>query len=428
MSRKLDRRNWLKQSLTASASLLAGNTLAKSIDSFNISNKRKPHAIVAGAGVMGSWTAYFLLKAGYDVTLCDPWGAGNPLASSGGETRLIRYLYGKNEIYFNLAKRSMELWKQEEKAIGKKLFFQNGMLIFSEMPVYDYAEESKSLYESNGFKLDKIAAQELKKLYPFINTEDLDHAIYDKEAGFLLAAESCKQVASSLEKQGGSFKFASVKPSEIKSGNMKEVILSDGSKLNADIFVFANGPWLGKIFPEVFEGKLKITRQPVCFFSPPKDFAASLQKPFPIWMNRDKANKERSYGVYDPVLGGFKFAYTQLEIQEFDPESDQRIVQQSEIEHARYLMEKRFNFMKNAPLLYNKVCQHTDTPDRNFILDQHPECENVWLMGGGSGHAFKHGPALGELAMKLILNEENNFEDFKLSRLNGLDSFTKNHK
>ncbi|MBT34255.1 MAG: hypothetical protein CMO01_31710 [Thalassobius sp.] len=428
MSRKLDRRNWLKQSLTASASLLAGNTLAADVKNFNISKKKKPVAVVAGAGVMGSWTAYFLLKAGYDVTLCDPWGAGNPHASSGGETRLIRYLYGKNEIYFNLAKRSMELWKQEQKAIGKKLFYQNGMLIFSEMPVYDYAEESKALYEANGFKLDKIPAEELKKQYPFIDTDDLNHAIYDKEAGFLLAAESCKQVASSIEQNGGAFKYASVKPGKIEGGKMKEVILPDGTKLNADVFVFANGPWLAKLFPEVLDGKLMVTRQPLFFFSPPKEFAANLKQPFPVWMNRDKANQERSYGVYDPVLDGFKFAYTQLEIREFDPEYDPRIAQQSEIEHARYLMEKRFTFMRNAPLLFSKVCQHTDTADKNFILDQHPECGNVWLMGGGSGHAFKHGPALGELATQQITTSANPIDDFSIKRLATLNSFTKNHK
>jgi len=428
MKKPINRRRWLKRSLTASAGILSTPAFAAKAASVNINLGIKQKAIVAGAGVMGSWTAYFLAKAGYEVTICDPWGAGNPRASSGGESRLIRYMYGENEIYFKLARRAMELWKQEEQNVGKQLFFQNGMLIFSEMPRYEYAEISRPLYEKAGLKLDKIPANLLKRQYPYLNTDDLDHAIYDPEAGYLLAAESCQAVSQAVAKEGGKFIHAAAQPGKISGGRMEQLTLGDGTPLKADVFVFANGPWLGRSFPKLLDGKLRVTRQPVFFFGPPADFANKLNKPFPVWMNRDAANQERCYGVYDPRLSAFKLAYTQLQEQELDPSEDERIVRPEEIAHARYLMEKRFAFMKDAPLLFTKVCQHTDTPDKNFILDQHAEAANLWLLGGGSGHAFKHGPALGELAASSIGLGAIQTQDFSILRLASLENFSSTHK
>ena len=428
MKKTPSRRHWLKQSLAASAGLLSVPAFDTKASSIQFNFGAKPTAVVAGAGVMGSWTAYFLAKAGYEVTICDPWGAGNPRASSGGESRLIRYMYGKNEVYFDLARRAMELWKEEEKHVGEQLFYQNGMLIFSEMPTYEYAEISRPLYERNGLELKKISADLLKTQYPYLNTADLNHAIYDPKAGFLLAAESCQAVSKAVERQGGKFIQTSAQPGKFSGGKMKQIMLGEGIRLKADVFVFANGPWLGRSFPKLLEGKLRVTRQPVFFFGPPADFALKLNMPFPVWLNRDVANRERCYGVYDPRLSAFKLAYTQLEEQELDPSADERIVLPEEIAHARYLMEKRFAFMKDAPLLFTKVCQHTDTPDKNFILDQHPEADNLWLMGGGSGHAFKHGPALAENTVKHIQKVSAPEADFSLLRLPQLKNFTKQHK
>lgn len=428
MSLQEGRRKWLKTSLSASVGASLSPALLAKTQSVNVNFGAKPTAIVAGGGAMGSWTAYFLHKNGYDVSLCDPWGAGNPRASSGGESRLIRYLYGENEIYFRMAVRAMELWKSEEAQLGKKLLYQTGMLIFCEMPHYEYAEISRPFYEQNGFALEKIPAAELKKQYPFLHTEDLNHAIYDPDAGYVLAKESCRTLSDYIARQGSKTILSAATPSTYQNGELQGVRLSDGSIKQADAYVFANGPWLKYSFPELFSDKLQITRQPVFFFGAPADFAQQLHSPFPVWMNRDTANQERSYGVYDLSSGTFKFAYTQLEEEEMNPTQDDRRVRDEEISHARYLMEKRFAFMKDAPLIDAKVCQHSNTPDKNFILDQHPEARNLWIVGGGSGHAFKHGPAMGELTSQSILQQKSLEPAFTLTRLPALEGFTSNHK
>ncbi|HJW22715.1 MAG TPA: hypothetical protein VJ506_09825, partial [Candidatus Limnocylindrales bacterium] len=47
------------------------------------------------------------------------------------------------------------------------------------------------------------------------------------------------------------------------------------------------------------------------------------------------------------------------------------------------------------PVVETRVCQYETTPDTHWLIDRHPEWENAWLVGGGSGHAFKHGPRIG---------------------------------
>lgn len=62
----------------------------------------------------------------------------------------------------------------------------------------------------------------------------------------------------------------------------------------------------------------------------------------------------------------------------------------------REFVGRRFPTLKNAPLLEARVCQYENTSNGDFLIDRHPDFDNVWLVGGGSGHGFKHGPALGE--------------------------------
>ena len=422
------RRDWLKKTALTTSGLLLGHIHQSKAKPFNILRGKKPSVLIAGAGVMGCWSAYFLEKQGFEVTICDPYGAGNPRASSGGETRLLRYMYGDDEMYFNMAKRSRELWISEGKKIEKPLFYNSGLLIFSEKEVYDYAEKSKKLYEKAGHNLTRISKNELAKKYPYVNTIDLSHAIYDAEAGYLLAAESCKAIVGHLRNTGIKWIYDSAKPGIYKDGQLQNILLSDGSKLKADHYLFANGPWMTQAFPELLEGKLRVTRQPVFFFGGPAGFASKLEMPFPVWMNRDAQNKERCYGFFNTEQDVFKIAFTQLEETILDPTNGTRDTSSQENEHARYLMEKRFSFMKGAPLLYTKVCQHTDTPDKHFILDKHPTADNLWLLGGGSGHAFKHGPALGEMLSLSLAGKIELKERFGLARISEIAEFSKKHK
>jgi sarcosine oxidase len=86
------------------------------------------------------------------------------------------------------------------------------------------------------------------------------------------------------------------------------------------------------------------------------------------------------------------------------------------LKRVRKYLAYRFPAMKDAPLIESRVCQYEQTPDSNFIVDRHPRMNNVWLLGGGSGHGFKHGPALGEIAANWILEDGEADQRWRLSR------------
>lgn len=426
MADQITRRDLLKQASTLALTPLAINQNKWSSINYNYGSK--PSAAVVGAGVFGGWTALFLLRQGYDVTLCDTWGPGNARASSGGETRLVRCMYGDKRLYFNLARRALTLWKEQQTNFDQPVFHQTGLLIFCQMKHYDYAEQARPLYKEAKMPLEWLSPEEVSQRFPRVRTDDLNHAVYDPSAGFVLARESCNQVVKQFIREGGNFLQTQALPTGTQNGQLNRVRLADGTTLTADCYVFANGPWLCQTFLELLQDKLRVTRQPIFMFgSPPQFSATSEESQLPTWMNRDLANQERHYGVAGNDRRGFKIGWAPAEVKLFNPTHDNRLVRPEEVAQARALLAHRFPFMKDAPLLESRVCQHTDTFDKHFIMDRHPDLKNTWILGGGSGHAFKHAPALGELAAQLITNQKETPSLFSFQRFLPSSDFTQKH-
>jgi glycine/D-amino acid oxidase-like deaminating enzyme len=85
-----------------------------------------------------------------------------------------------------------------------------------------------------------------------------------------------------------------------------------------------------------------------------------------------------------------------------NPDSQERIPTAEATAHARKYVAERFPALKNAPIVETRICQYENTSSGDFLIDRHPDFENVWLVGGGSGHGFKHGPALGEYVTERV--------------------------
>lgn len=372
----------------------------------------KPHIVVIGAGVFGGWTALYLLRSGAKVTLLDAWGPGNSRASSGGETRIFRVTYGPNPKYVHLALRALELWKDNEKRWNQQLFHRTGVLWMASQND-DFERTSLPLLRDAGVKFEQLTTTDAHKLFPQINFEGVNWAIYERESGFLTARRNCQIVLENFLAEGGEYQEVLVTPGEIQGHEMSFVGLSDGTTLPADQYLFACGPWLGKLFPEVIGELIRPTRQEVFFFGvPPGDLRYS-EGLMPAW--DDHGSVRLYYGV--PATGGRGFkAADDTRGADFDPTSDDRTPAPETIRKVRDHIEFRFPGLKGAALLETRVCQYEDTPDQNFIMDRHPEAENVWLLGGGSGHGYKHGPAVGELMASLVLGKKTADPFFSLGR------------
>lgn len=355
--------------------------------------------VVVGAGAFGGWSALYLLRAGYKVTLVDAWGAGNSRSSSGDETRVIRSTYGNNEFYFDLNVRALTLWKEHQNKWNKKLFFNTGVLWFCYQDTSPLVDDSFPFAKKHKMELDYLSNEDLKKKYPHLNTSDLHHAWLDPFGGYLKARESAQAVQEAFVNEGGNFVQAQVRPGDIKSGKLEGIKLSNGTTLHADAYLFACGSWLGQLFPEVLGEVITCTKQEVFYFGVPENQSLMYDQ-MPAWVDLD--GKDFYYGIPGNANRGFKIGVDKRG-EKFDPTYGERISNPEVLAEARKFIAKRFPGLKNAPLVESRVCPYENSPDGNFIFQSHPEANNLWFLGGGSGHGFKHGPALGELVAKSFL-------------------------
>jgi glycine/D-amino acid oxidase-like deaminating enzyme len=358
----------------------------------------KSSIAVVGAGAFGGWTALYLLRSGFKVTLVDAWGAGNSRSSSGDETRVIRSTYGANEFYFDLNVRALELWKENQQRWGKQFFFNSGVIWFCYQEKNPIVDDSIPFTKKHRMEYEYLSVKEIQKRFPAIETNDLHHAWFDPFGGYLKARESMQVVKEAFVNEGGKFITAFANAGKISSAKMDGIQLSNGETLKADAYIFACGPWLGQLFPEVLKEKIVCTKQEAYYFGVPKEQAAAYEQ-LPAWIDLD--GKDFYYGIPGNAHRGFKIGVDKRgEI--FDPTDGERVYNPQVLADARKFIEHRFPGLKNAPLVESRVCPYENSPDGNFIFGQHPEADNLWFLGGGSGHGFKHGPALGEMVAGLF--------------------------
>ena len=359
-----------------------------------------PRVVVVGAGAFGGWSALFLHRGGARVTLVDAWGPGNSRASSGGETRVIRGVYGPDRIYTEMVARAFTLWHEAEKRWNKKLYQRTGAL-WMVTDEGKFVRESMPILRESGFPYEELSKAEAIKRYPQIQLDDIRWALLEKEAGYLSARRSCADVVEGFSSEGGQYREVSVAAPEIGASALKELKLSDGSTLSADLFVFACGPWFPQVFPDLLGKVIAPTRQDVFFFGTPAGDDRFSDKNFPVWVEIPRF----MYGIPGNERRGFKIA-DDARGAPFDPTDGDRRPAAAALETAREYVAKRFPALKDAPVVESRVCQYENSPDHHFLLDRHPAASNVWIVGGGSGHGFKHGPALGEMVADTILRNK----------------------
>jgi len=375
--------------------------------------RSKPHIAVIGAGAFGGWTALHLLERGARVTLLDAWGPGNSRASSGGETRIMRGAYGPDRPYTEMAARALHLWAKYERRWKRHFLHRTGVLWMAAGRDDTFERRSMETLRAAKIRFQELSPVQMKERWPQINFEGIEWGIFEPESGYLGARSSCQAVVDAFVTDGGKYRQAAV--TEPESAHPRGISLSDGSRLKADGYVFACGPWLGKLFPRTIGNLVRPTKQDVFFFGTPPGDDRFSDRHLPVWGDHYGSFR---YGIPGSGRRGLKVA-DDTRGPDFDPTTGERIISQETLKDIREYVAFRFPALKNAPLIETRVCQYEQSPDSNFIIDRHPVLENVWLLGGGSGHGFKHGPALGEMMAELILKDGEPDEIFRLARFRG---------
>ena len=362
--------------------------------------------------MFGAFSALSLLRGGARVTLVDAWGPGNSRASSGGETRVIRGVYGPDRIYVEMVARAFDLWRENERRWKRKLYHPTGAIWLVTGPD-DFIRAAMPLLKERGFPFEELMTAEARRRWPQIDFEGVRWVFREERAGYLLARQSCAAAVEGFVTEGGEYRETAAEPGAIRGNALTGLKLSDGSTLNADAYVFACGPWLPKVFPDVLGETIRPTRQEVFFFGTPSGDGRFSEGTMPVWVD---FGPRLFYGIPGNEGRGFKVA-DDTRGTPFDPTAGERVASADGLRATREFLGRRFPALKGAPLTESRVCQYENTRDSRFLLDRHPDAANAWIAGGGSGHGFKMGPAVGERVANLVLGHAKVDPFFGLARL-----------
>jgi sarcosine oxidase len=355
--------------------------------------------VVVGSGVFGVWISSCLRQRNYSVTLVDAYGAGNSRSSSGDESRVIRMGYGSDALYTGWAARSLDVWKELFRRTGSDLFMNTGMLWLASASDVS-ARQTLTTLAAKHIIHEKLTTAEIGTRYPQFSLDNIEFGIFEPQSGVLLARRAVMAVLEDGIRSGIKYIIEAVLSPEPGTRCLAELRTRSGKTLSAGTFVFACGAWLPKMFPSLLRSRLFPTRQEVFYFGPPAGSHEFQPETMPTWLHRT----DDMYGLPDLESRGIKLA-SDRHGPPADPDSEIRLATESAEREARDYLRRRIPSLKHVPIVETRVCQYENTSNGDFLLDRHPDWDNVWLAGGGSGHGFKHGPALGDyLANRIIDN------------------------
>ena len=360
-----------------------------------------PHIVVVGAGAFGGWTALSLLRQqpGGRVTLIDAWGPGHPGSSSGGQTRIIRTTYGNRAVYTRMAAEAMKRWLDYDAQWDAGLVRKTGALCMNGGKEA-FAKASYAALLDAGIAAEWWSTKDIARRYPDIGLEGISSAVFEPDAGYIQASRACAHVVDRFVAEGGTYSAgAAASPVRITEGG-NALQMHAGVAIVADIFVFACGPWLGSLFPELLGSRIRSTRQEVAYFEPPAGDRSFDAANLPVWL---EVSDRVVYGIPANSRHAFKIS-DETPGEPFDPTTGDRSGSPWFIAAMRDYMRRRFPRMADATCAATEVCQNERTADLDFIIDRHPGADNVWIVGGGSGHGFKMGPVIGPMVADAILN------------------------
>jgi sarcosine oxidase len=365
--------------------------------------KTRYDVAVIGAGAFGAWTAYALHHAGKRVILLDAYGPANSRASSGGESRITRMAYGDDEIYSRWALESLPAWRALEERSNQLLFHNTGVLTFSDEQT-QWIQKSATVIQRVGGECEILDNSELQRRFPQVSFKRSEIGIFEPKMGSILARRAIHLLVRELLLDRVPYLAAAV-PTPFTPESIQ-------AQVRADQYVFACGPWLPKLFPDILGQYITPIRAEVFFLGHPPGRSDFCQPHMPTWIFMGTENWD-AYGI--PSIDGrdFKLAVDLIR-QSVDPDTMDRQTTAPFIAQMRDFVRERFPLLADASIVETRVCQYENTPTHDYLVDRHPHWSNIWLVGGGSGHGFKNGPAVGRYVADLITKGAPLEEKFRL--------------
>ena len=354
--------------------------------------------VVVGAGAFGGWTALTLRERGFKVLCIDQYGPATPRAASAGETRSIRSGYGGAAIYSAWAAKALKMWNVRQAEFGRTLLYPNDRIELANAWSPALTAQRR-IFDDLGISYEVLSQGELRNRYRQMSFDDVQFAFVEKSsAAVIKARESMIVVSEVFQKKGGEVRVAKAMTGPADGRKLSAVTLNNGDSVSAGVFVFACGPWSAKTFPAIMGPKVQVVRSEYFYWGvPPGDDRFSWPKQ-PAW--------------HDHVLGGYGFGSIERGLKYSppaggavtqDPDTAERLPSPLLMKVGRDYIGHRFPDMRDAPIVETRACNMESTADDNFVIDRHPDYDNVWLASGGGGHGFKHGPLVGEYVADRVM-------------------------
>jgi len=359
---------------------------------------------VVGAGIAGASTALSLVRRGASVTLIDRWEPGHARASSSDYNRVARAISGRDDFYTAWFRDARERWIELEADTGQKLYYENGALILATEGHCHWEDATPATYEKVGVPYYRFAADDIRHHFPQFQTPDIAYALYEPEAGMVMAHRAVISTVALFQKLGGTLKRGRVET------DSDERLMLDGKSLQADVIVVATGPWMAEMYPRTINPMSTIMGINVLYTSTPDGDDSFDHTRMPCWIDHGMG----SFGLPSAEGSGVKAAVV-IPNEPIDINNDERLIRRESLAKTRTYIRKRLPGLIGQRVVDSKFNQVILTPDTHFVVDWHPAHDNVLLAGGCSGHLFKHGPTFGDFSAGVALKEYGTADRFKIA-------------
>ena len=348
---------------------------------------------VVGCGAMGAATGWRLATRGVQVVCFDRHSPPHTLGSSHGESRIIRTAYFEGPWYVPLVQEAFPLWRDLEQDSGARLLTMTGALMIGS-PSAEAVAGAQSAATAHGLDAPRLDAEELRRRYPAHVITDADVAVLDVQAGFIRPEDAVTAMIDRMVALGGEIRRGVV-VTEVSGLAEGVEVATDEARETFDAVVIASGPWMRDLFrlPVVVERQVmawfELETEGRDWFTPER---------FPVFI-RDTDGLE-IYGV--PTLDGASLKIARHHGGELtDPQSIRREVADAELEPLQNFATTYLRGVTNR-VTKTAVCMYTNTPDKDFVIDLHPNDPRVVVVSACSGHGFKFAPVVGDIAADLV--------------------------
>lgn len=367
---------------------------------------------IIGAGTMGMATGAFLARKQVKTVLIDAFDPPHNQGSHHGDTRMIRHAYGEGRHYVNLVKRAQQLWEELEEQTGYKVFEKTGVVGLGSKNS-SFLEETIAAAKKYELPLEVLNSEEIKEKWPGFSVPEHFIGCFEAESG-LIYSENAIRAYKEMAIQNGAKLVTNTPVCHIEIDDEVGIkIITRDNTFWAKKVIVTVGAWASKLLPDLTL-PIQPTRKAFGWFEAPEDLYAASN--FPSFYIEDQGNM--CYGFPNLDGAGLKIGRSDGG-QKIDPNQHTQNFGQynSDEDELRFFLE---NYMPeaNGTLIQGKTCLYTVSVDNDFIIDHHPEHENLIFACGFSGHGFKFASVMGEVLTQLTIEGQSQFDisPFSLKR------------